>query len=435
MKRSLILLLLVGGLLALIGGGGVSQGTSPLGIVPQPSELQVNVWVDKPVYYVNEYITIHYSVNQPAYIYIIDIDASGYSRCIFPNRYSQDNYVQAGEHQLPDKPSYRFVVVPPSGTEYVQAIASTQPLNLDVQGFREAFPLLGTDPSQVGAQIQGIIPVESETATAWTSFQIIGGGPPPNRAPVASFTFSPYYPLVGQRVTFNATSSYDPDGWLTGYRWDFDSNGTIDAWGRAVAHTFYTPGSHPVTLTVIDNQGASSAVTHAVSIQGYTPPPTQNAGFYINIEPGNVLHITVQGSNTWWLDHRYRIELETDGSFLSINQQTSGGVAPLGIVPAPSPQSTLTLSGSVGAGKVDYYITVSPNATQIKFKLLLDWNGDGTLDLRTDNVYIGPSMSHPRTNPFLLNFPSGTLSWTGAQICWVFGEPPFQFIICINFNP
>ncbi|MFQ6033579.1 MAG: DUF4384 domain-containing protein, partial [Candidatus Bipolaricaulia bacterium] len=276
MKRSLIFLLLVGGLLALIGGGGVSQQASPLGIVPQPSELQVNVWVDKPAYAVGESITIHYSVNQAAYIYIIDIDAAGQVSLIFPNRYSQDNYVQAGEHQLPDRPSYRFVIVPPLGTEYVQAIASTQPLNLDVQGFAQAFPPLGSNPSEVGAQIQGIIPVGAETATAWTSFQVVGGGPPPppaNRAPVASFTFSPYYPLVGQQVVFNASSSYDPDGWLTGYRWDFDSNGTIDAWGRTVAHTFYTPGSHPVTLTVTDNQGASSSVTHAVSVQGYTPPP------------------------------------------------------------------------------------------------------------------------------------------------------------------
>jgi len=436
MKRSLIFLLLVGGLLALIGGGGASQGTSPLGIIPEPSGLQVNIWVDKSVYQPGESIIIHYSVNQPAWIYIIDIDAANYTRLIFPNRYSQDNYVQAGEHQLPDKPTYRFVVVPPLGTEYVQAIASTQPLDLDVQGFREAFPLLGTDPGQVGAQIQGIIPV-GETATAWTSFQVGYGPPPPpaNRAPVASFTFSPYYPLVGQQVVFNAASSYDPDGWITSYQWDFDSNGTIDAWGQTVAHVFYTPGSHPVTLTVIDNQGASSAVTHAVGVQGYAPP-TRAAGFYVNIEPGNVIHITVQGSNAWWFDHQYRIELETDGSFLSISQQTSGGVSPLGIVPSPSPQTTLTLSGSVSTGQVDYYIRVSSDATKIKFKLQLDWDGDGDLDLRTDNVYLGPSMSHPLSNPFVLNFPTGTLSWSSAQICIVLiDQPGFRFIVCFNFSP
>jgi len=441
MKRTLIYLLLVGGLLALIGGGGVSQQASPLGIVPQPSELQVNVWVDKPVYYVNEYITIHYSVNQPAYVYIVDIDAAGYARLIFPNRYSQDNYIQAGEHQLPDKPSYRFVVVPPSGTEYVQAIASSAPLNLDVQGFTQAFPPLGSNPQQVGAQIQGIIPVGAETATAWTSFQIVGGGPPPppaNRPPVASFTFSPYYPLVGQQVVFNASSSYDSDGWITAYQWDFDSNGTVDAWGRRVTHTFYIPGGHPVTLTVTDNRGARSSTTYAVSVQGYAPPPptTQAAGFYVNIEPGRILHITVQGSNTWFSNHRYQIDLETDGSFLGVNQQASGGVSPLGIVPVPSPQTTLSLSGSVNRGKVDYFIRLSNDTTKIKFKLQLDWNGDGRLDLRTDNVYLGPWLSHPLSNPFVLNFPSGTLTWANAQVCLVLiDQPGFQFIVCFNFNP
>ncbi|NIT77847.1 MAG: DUF4384 domain-containing protein, partial [Thermoplasmata archaeon] len=62
----------------------------------------MNVWVDKSVYYVGEYVTIHYSVNQPAYIYMVNIDASGTVRRIFPNDYSLDNYVDAGEHVLPD---------------------------------------------------------------------------------------------------------------------------------------------------------------------------------------------------------------------------------------------------------------------------------------------------------------------------------------------
>jgi PKD repeat protein len=450
MKKSLIFLLLVGGLLALIGGGGAvqGQGTSPLGIVPTPSELQVSIWVDKSVYQPGEYITVHYSVNQAAYIYIIDIDAANYARLIFPNRYSQDNYVEAGVHTLPDKPTYRFVVVPPLGTEYLQIIASTQPLPLDVQGFREAFPLLGTDPSQVGAQIQGIIPV-GETATAWTSFQVGYGPPPPpppppppsNRPPVASFTWNPYYPVVGQAVFFDASASYDPDGWITTYQWDFNNDGFIDAWGRTATYTFYTAGGKPVTLTVIDNGGASSSTTRTVWVQGYVPPPPPPPpvlapGFYINIEAGNILHITVQGSYTWWTNRGYQIDLETDGCFTSVRHEISGGVVPLGIVPTPAPQSTLTLSGSVSTGKVDYYITLSCNATKIKFKLQLDWDGDGDLDLRTDNIYIGPSRRNPPSNPFVLHFPSGALTWVTAQICWVLvDQPGFRFIICFTFTP
>ena len=428
---------------ALLGSTGSSQGQpNPLGIVVQPGELQANIWVDKPVYYVNEYITVHYSVNKAAFVYIIDIDAVGHGRLIFPNRYSRENYVSAGEHVLPDKPSYRFVVVPPTGTEYLQIIASTQPLNLDVQGFMEAFPLLGTDPNQVGAQIQGIIPVGAETATAWTSFQVVGGPPPPpppaNQRPVAGFTYSPYYPYVGQTVVFDASGSYDPDGWIVAYNWDFDSNGTVDASGRRVSHIFYTAGSHPVTLTVYDNRGAYASVTHTVWVQGYAPPPPPppaNPGFYVTIESGNILHIAVQGHPSWYTAHDYEIHLETDGSFLGVNQQGTGGAIPLGIVPTPTPQSTLDLSGSVSNGRVDYYIQVSSDATKIKFKLLLDYDGDGTLDQRTDDIYVGPALRHPPSNPFVLYFPSGGLSWIGAQICIVLiDQPGFQFIICFNYG-
>jgi len=449
--KLLAVLMLVGGLAAWAGSSGLSQQANPLGIIVEPDELQVNIWVDKSAYQVGEEITIHFWVNKPAWVYIIDIDAAGRARLIFPNRYDRDNYVsQGGEYSLPGPSDpYRFVVVPPTGTEYVQIIASTQPLDLDVQGFREAFPLLGADPNQVGAQIQGIIPTGAETATAWTSFQVVSAWPPPpppppptNRPPVASFTWSPYYPWVSQPVTFDASSSYDPDGWITTYRWDFNGDSVTDAWGARVVHSFSSSGSYPVTLTVIDNLGASSQVTYTIWVRGAPPPPppppppVPAAGFYIDIEPGRVLHIAVQGSAAWWFPHQYRIELETDGTFTSVRHQISGGVAPLGIVPEPEPRATLVLSGSVATGRVDYYVTLSHDATKIKFKLMLDWDGDGDLDLRTDNVYIGPSLRNPPSNPFVLHFPSGVISWAYAQICWVLvDQPGFRFIICFSFNP
>lgn len=39
--------------------------------------------------------------------------------------------------------------------------------------------------------------------------------------PVASFTYSPAYPVVNQTITFNASGSYDLDGLITNYKWDF----------------------------------------------------------------------------------------------------------------------------------------------------------------------------------------------------------------------
>jgi len=49
----------------------------------------------------------------------------------------------------------------------------------------------------------------------------------PNQAPIASFTFSPSNPLLYDIVTFNASASYDPDGSIVSYAWDFgDGNVT-----------------------------------------------------------------------------------------------------------------------------------------------------------------------------------------------------------------
>ncbi len=50
-----------------------------------------------------------------------------------------------------------------------------------------------------------------------------------NQPPIVAFTFAPAAPGVGESVSFNATSSYDPDGAIVSYAWDLDGNGVDDA--------------------------------------------------------------------------------------------------------------------------------------------------------------------------------------------------------------
>jgi len=68
----------------------------------------------------------------------------------------------------------------------------------------------------------------------------------------------PYNGVEGIAVAFNGSGSFDPDGGnITQYDWDFgDGNTGI---GVAPSHIYAADGSYPVTLTVVDDDGALSA--------------------------------------------------------------------------------------------------------------------------------------------------------------------------------
>lgn len=56
-------------------------------------------------------------------------------------------------------------------------------------------------------------------------------------------------------IEFNGSGSYDPDGELVSYLWDF-GDGTYGN-GVIVEHIYFVPGEYNVTLTVTDNFGAT----------------------------------------------------------------------------------------------------------------------------------------------------------------------------------
>lgn len=77
-----------------------------------------------------------------------------------------------------------------------------------------------------------------------------------NQPPVPSFTMNgsaneTIYIPINSSVTFNASASYDPDGNITVYYWDFgdDTNET----GLSLDHTYTNAGTFYVTLTVTDD--------------------------------------------------------------------------------------------------------------------------------------------------------------------------------------
>ena len=81
----------------------------------------------------------------------------------------------------------------------------------------------------------------------------------------------------GQTVTFDASNSYDPDGVIVSYEWDFDNDGVADATGVIVSHVFENAGVYNVSLTVTDNDGLQARDYVTVIVGNVVPIVTISA--------------------------------------------------------------------------------------------------------------------------------------------------------------
>jgi hypothetical protein len=81
--------------------------------------------------------------------------------------------------------------------------------------------------------------------------------------PRAQFTYEPTaYPVTGENVTFDASSSYDTDGTIVSYEWNFGDGTTGE--GMVVNHSYSLEASYAVTLLVTDNDGLSDDAVETV---------------------------------------------------------------------------------------------------------------------------------------------------------------------------
>ncbi len=87
-----------------------------------------------------------------------------------------------------------------------------------------------------------------------------------DQPPVAKFTPS----CVKLACTFDATASFDPDGSIASYQWDFGDGST--GTGVTTSHDYTANGTYTVQLTVIDNLGASTATVQ--NVVAADAPPT-----------------------------------------------------------------------------------------------------------------------------------------------------------------
>jgi len=113
-----------------------------------------------------------------------------------------------------------------------------------------------------------------------------------NRSPFASFTENATTVLTGEVISFNASSSSDPDGSIASYFWDFGdgTNGT----GVVIDHAYADNGIYAVTLTVTDDDGATASANSTKTVSNR--PPVANANGPYSGPEGSPIAFDASGS-------------------------------------------------------------------------------------------------------------------------------------------
>ena len=153
------------------------------------------------------------------------------------------------------------------------------------------------------------------TGTTW--------GPTPE-PPFADFSPSTTTPSVGDKVTFNASASYDPDGTIESWNWNF-GDGTTDT-GEIVNHTYTTAGNFTVTLTVTDDKDLNDTATagiiviavpvHDIAITSVTVSSTE-------VEIGETVSITVVVENQGNFTENFQVKVYYDDTEIQTESITN----------------------------------------------------------------------------------------------------------------
>lgn len=111
----------------------------------------------------------------------------------------------------------------------------------------------------------------------------------PNQPPVAAFSMTPD-PIINhvhedEDIIFDASNSYDPDGEIVDYNWNFGDGSTISGEDAVVVnHNYSNDGDYTATLTVTDDDGDKDSISKSFHIYAQDPANTPPEAYQYVLE-------------------------------------------------------------------------------------------------------------------------------------------------------
>jgi len=224
------------------------------------------------------------------------------------------------------------------------------------------------------------------------------------RALVSNFSYSPEKPRVNETVTFNASASYDSDGTIVSYSWNFGDNNITTAIIPYIAHTYNQPGNYSVTLNVTDSNGLWNTTTslinariavHDIAITEIKPyrttvPTNSNTNISVTVENQGdyteTFNVTLHVNNTSIETRTINNVPEKTPIVINFTWNTTGFLGSYSIS-ATASNVTGETDGADSA-LVDGYIVVTA-------PLQGDMNSDGIVDIYDALILAGAYNSKP----------------------------------------
>jgi PKD repeat protein len=115
-----------------------------------------------------------------------------------------------------------------------------------------------------------------------------------NAQPVAITKEQILFGAVDQALQFDASKSYDPDGKIVNYLWDFGKYGVKE--GPIVENSFKEPGTYQINLTVRDNSETDNNKSNFKLKAVINSAPKANAGVSRIVKAGEPVHFDASNS-------------------------------------------------------------------------------------------------------------------------------------------